>query len=463
MSDWRRLPKGAGAAIAVAAGLVAGLLLAPVVAPWLTGRASLSPVARQLRAQLGPADGEVGRFYRSDRYRLLWVDGRALKPEAAQLIARLRSSDRDGLDPAHYHLQQLNQELGRAGSDPKALALAELDLSRAYTTYVRDLHLAAPVARLAFIDPAVHTPPLGAYGVLEQAAKAPTMTDALQGAMKVNPIYSGLRDAWNARRAGHGDDQTARLLRINMERARALPPDLGARYILVNPAAETLWTYAGGQSQGQMRVVVGKLTEPTPSMIGLVRYALFNPYWNVPPDLVRDKIAPKVLQHADYFTDQRFQALDGFRPNAAVLDPAKIDWKAVASGAKTIRVRQLPGPHNMMGTVKFMLPNRLGIYLHDTPMRGLFGDAARTDSAGCVRLQNPARLAGWLFGRPVTPDTHGAPDQRVDLPTPVPVYILYLTAQPGSGGLSILPDIYNRDPAVLASLNASRAPVATAR
>ena len=441
--------------------MIAGLLLTPVVAPWLTGRSPPSVVARELRAQLGPADGEVGRFYRSDRYRLLWVDGRVLKPEAVALIARLRSSDRDGLDPATYHLQQLNQEVAGAGKDPKALARAELALSRAYTAYVRDLHLAAPAARLAFIDPAVRTPPLGAYEALEQAAKAATMTDALQGATKVNPIYAGLRDAWNARRASHGDDQTARLLRINMERARALPPDLGGRYILVNPAAETLWTYAGGQSQAQMRVVVGKLTEPTPSMIGLIRYALFNPYWNVPPDLVRDKIAPKVLANGiAYFTDQHFQALDGFKPNAAVLDPTKIDWKAVASGATTIRVRQLPGPHNMMGTVKFMLPNRLGIYLHDTPMRGLFGGAARTDSAGCVRLQHPAQLAAWLFGRPERLDTKGAPDQRVDLPKPVPVYILYLTAQPGPGGVSILPDIYNRDPA---ALNAPGAPAATAR
>jgi len=380
------------------------------------------------------------------------------------LIARLRGSERDGLDPSAYRLQQLSQEVAGSGNDPRALARTELDLSRAYTAYVRDLHLAAPAARLAFIDPAVRTPPLGAYGVLDQAARSQSMDDALQGATKVNPIYASLRDAWNARRASHGEDQTARLLRINMERARALPPDLGERYILVNPAAETLWTYAGGQSQGQMRVVVGKLTEPTPSMIGLVRYALFNPYWNVPPDLVRDKIAPKALaQGIAYFTDQHFQVLDGFKPNAVVLDPAKIDWKAVASGAQILRVRQLPGAHNMMGTVKFMLPNRLGIYLHDTPMRGLFGDASRTDSAGCVRLQNPAQLAGWLFGRPETPDTHGAPDQRVDLPKPVPVYIVYLTAQPEPGGLSILPDIYNRDPAALASLNVSREPAATAR
>ena len=373
---------------------------------------------------------------------------------ASALISALRASGKDGLDPAAYPLQALTNDL--AAADPKALARTELLLSRAYVAYAQALHRPAAPARLAFADPAVHTPPTSAYALLEQAAHAASPGSALQTVERVNPIYAALRDAWNTRRAAHGDDHTTRLLRINMERARALPADLGQRYVLVNPAAEHLWTYAGGKSQAQMRVVVGKLTEPTPAMIGLVRYALFNPYWNVPPDLVRDKIAPKVLGHGlAYFRDQRFQALDGYAPNAAVLDPAKVDWKAVASGAPPPRVRQLPGPHNMMGTVKFMLPNPLGIYLHDTPMRGLFGDASRTDSAGCIRLQHPAQLAAWLFGQKQAFDAAGAPDQRVNLSQPVPVYVLYLTAQPrAAGGGSYLPDIYSRDPALLAALSA---------
>jgi len=448
------LPDWAGAAIAIAFGLITGVLLIPVITPWLTGKPALEPVAREIRADLSPADGDIARFYRADGYKPIWIVGRSARPDAAALIATLKAAGEDGLNPSAYRVQDIATALKRAGNDPKALARVELALSRAYITYIRDLHRVVGPAGLSFVDPAVRMPRTGTFALLSQAAHAPSPSAALQSVRRVNPFYAALRDAWNARRAIGGDDQTARLLRINMERARALPPDLGQRYILVNPAAETLWTYANGQRQGRMRVVVGKLTEPTPAMVGLIRYALFNPYWNVPPDLVRDKIAPKVLEHGlSYFTDQRFQALDGFKPDAAVLDPAKIDWKAVASGAQVLRVRQLPGPHNMMGTVKFMLPNRLGVYLHDTPMRKLFGDAARTDSAGCVRLQHPARLATWLFDRSVSYDPKGAPDQRVDLPKAVPVYILYLTAQPGPTGVSVLPDIYKRDPAVLAALN----------
>jgi len=435
--------------------LIAGLLLIPVVTPWLTGRPALTPVARAIRAELRPADGDVERFYRADGFRPIWIVGRIVRPDAAALITALETAGKDGLNPAAYHAQALANAVAGASADPKALARTELALSRAYVAYAHDLHDPAASAGLSFVDPAVRMPQVGAFALLQQAERAPSPAAALQAVQRVNPIYAALRDNWNARRAAGGNDQTARLLRINMERARALPPDLGQRYILVNPAAETLWTYAGGPRQERMRVVVGKLSEPTPSMIGLIRYALYNPYWNVPPDLVRDKIAPKVLKHGvAYFRDQRFQAFDGYKPDAAVLDPAKIDWKAVASGARVLRVRQLPGPHNMMGTVKFMLPNRLGIYLHDTPMRNLFGDAARTDSAGCIRLQHPAKLAAWLFGQRQTFDSKGAPDQRVNLPTPVPVYILYLTAQPSPTGVTVLPDIYKRDPGVLAALSA---------
>jgi murein L,D-transpeptidase YcbB/YkuD len=268
----------------------------------------------------------------------------------------------------------------------------------------------------------------------------------------MNPIYAGLRAALADRRA-HGDPGgKAALIAANLERARALPPDLGARYILVNPAAQSLWVLAGGQARGAMRVVVGKTDNQTPSMIGLIRYALLNPYWNIPPDLVRNKIAPKVLAGGPgVLGAQHLQVLSDWSANARVLDPATVDWAAVAAGRTILRVRQLPGPDNMMGQVKFMLSNPLGIYLHDTPLKGLFDGAVRTDSSGCVRLQDAQRLVAWVFGRSVRPIGE-APDQRVDLAPPMPVYILYLTAQPGPAGVSYLADIYHRDPPLLAAL-----------
>jgi len=442
------LPGWASAAIAVCCGLLIGVVLLPVLRPWLPGRVGLSPVARALKAELASTPDEgLARFYSADGYRPLWIDGAAVRPAALTLIADLRGAGGDGLDPTKYGPSDLAR-LASAAADgkPKSLAATELALSRAYVSYVADLHRPANGARLAFIDPAVRLPPLGADAILRAAARSTSMEAGLRDAEQMNPLYRVLRQAWRAARAKDPASSATALLRINLERARALPPDLGPRYILVNPAAAHLWMYAGGAVQGDMRVVVGKPSEPTPSMIGLIRYALFNPYWNVPPDLARDKIAPAVLASGpSYVTDHHFQALAGFAPNAPVLDPAAIDWKAVAAGGRSLRVRQLPGPRNMMGSVKFMLPNPLGIYLHDTPMRGLFGAAQRTDSAGCVRLQHPAQLAAWLFGKPQRFDPKGPPDQRIDLPRPVPVYIVYLTAQPAADGVRKLPDIYHRD------------------
>jgi murein L,D-transpeptidase YcbB/YkuD len=112
----------------------------------------------------------------------------------------------------------------------------------------------------------------------------------------------------------------------------------------------------------------------------------------------------------------------------------------------------------MMGRVKFMFPNQLGIYLHDTPDRQLFALADRRRSSGCVRVEDARRLARWLFnGRDVTADATAAPEQRVDLPAPVPVYIAYFTALPSAGAIARQPDAYGRDPRLIAMLESRRA------
>src|SRR3546814_11286323 len=125
--------------------------------------------------------------------------------------------------------------------------------------------------------------------------------------------------------------------------------------------------------QGTMRVVVGKPTEQTPMLAGMMRYAIFNPYWNVPSDLVQRRIAPKVLDGAT-LKGMRYEALSDWTANASVPDPANIDWSAIAQGRENVRVRQLPGRNNAMGRMKFMFPNDLGIYLHDTPDKSLFSE-----------------------------------------------------------------------------------------
>jgi murein L,D-transpeptidase YcbB/YkuD len=295
--------------------------------------------------------------------------------------------------------------------------------------------------------------------VLEAAAQPAALRDGLAAVARMNPIYEALRSALAAERSRGGAN--AALIRANLERARALPANLGRRYILVDVTAQRLWTYENGRPVDSMKVVVGKPSDPTPQMAALVRYAVFRPYWNVPPDLVQTGVARKVLkQGLGYFHAQHLEALSDWSDKAVPIDPAKVNWRTVASGRRDLRVRQLPGPDNMMGQVKFMFPNERGVYLHDSPLRTLFGADERLRSAGCVRLEDARRLGRWLLGDAVVAAgaLPGPPETRAYLPEPVPVYLLYLTAAPMTQGLSLRKDVYRRDAPLIAQLQ--RAPKA---
>ncbi|MGH7023973.1 MAG: L,D-transpeptidase family protein, partial [Caulobacteraceae bacterium] len=443
------------ALVAIAAGIAVGALIAPVVAPVLSGRPR-DAVSQAIGAAFARAPASpVGRFYYERGERPLWITDGKLAPAAAELVSVLKDARDDDLEPAAYGIPRLQAEIKAAGGKdaPGAMAAADIDLSRAYASYIGDLHRPDPAAPLQWVDPAVRLAPTDPLAILEAAARAPSLTAALAEARLMNPIYTGLRAALLAERENGDQGGRDALLAANLERARALPPSLGARYILVNPAAESLWFVDHGAPPQTMQIIVGMTDDQTPSMIGLIRDALFNPYWNVPPALTSQKIAPEVLRHGTaYLRRQHFEVLADWQADAEPIDPATVDWRTIAAGGKGARVRQLPGPDNMMGEVKFMLPNPLGIYLHDTPEKGLFDASVRTDSHGCVRLKNALRLAQWIFGHPIQPATSGTPDQKADIDPPIPVYILYLTAQPGPGGVTFLPDIYHRDPALLAAL-----------
>jgi L,D-transpeptidase YcbB len=208
-----------------------------------------------------------------------------------------------------------------------------------------------------------------------------------------------------------------------------------------------------------MVVVVGKAKYPTPMMSAYVRFASLNPYWFVPPDLAAERIAPKVLkQGLRYLDELGYQVLSDWAPDAQIIDPKTIDWKAVAAGKTEVLIRQLPGPHNSMGRMKFMFPNEAGVYLHDNPERELFTEASRLYSGGCVRLEDAARLGRWLFGRDLDWESAGT-EEMVPLGNPVPVYITYLTAMPSADGSQIAysDDVYGRDAARLAQLGLSAA------
>lgn len=243
-----------------------------------------------------------------------------------------------------------------------------------------------------------------------------------------------------------------RLLLINLERASRLPAATqGGRYIVVDAGGAEIFLFEDGVIKDRMRAIVGKKDSATPMMAAMIRYASVNPYWNIPVDLAQTLIAPRVLASGlSHLREGRYEVLADWSDDADVVDPARIDWKAVADGSEEIRMRQLPGRGNSMGDIKFMMPNEFGIYLHDTPDKALFRADDRWISNGCVRVEDAHRLARWLFGSmPKGRDPNAEED--VELAEPVPVFITYLTAGATSSGVSFREDRYGRDAVLLAS------------
>jgi murein L,D-transpeptidase YcbB/YkuD len=390
----------------------------------------------------------VRAFYEARRYRPLWIRGNGFGPEADYLLELASSAELDGVDRGRLRPARLAQALDRAQrGSPKALAAAELLLSETFAEYVQAMRRtrgAGMHIESEALLPAVPTD----QAALDAAASARSLDQYLRSFGWMHPYYAGLR---NALANPMLDQQNAERLRLNLERVRALPAGNQGRYILVDTAAAQLYMYENGQVRDTMRVVVGKSDQQTPMMAGFIRYAILNPYWNIPPDLVATKVAPGVAkQGAAYLKANRYQILSDWSETPTVLASTKVDWRAVLAGREELRVRQLPGPGNGMGNVKFMFPNDLGIYLHDTPDKQLMRRASRQFSSGCVRLEDAARLGRWLYGKPLVAPSP-APEQKVQLPEPVPVYLTYLTAAPEAGRIAYRPDTYGRDRAELAA------------
>jgi L,D-transpeptidase YcbB len=399
-----------------------------------------------------PAGGQsLADFYAARDGRPLWLRATGdAGVEPMILLDLLRTADADGLDPKRYRVSQLSRVLRAArGGSPAEVRKADLLLSQAFVAYVRDLKRTPPVG-IVWVDPELKPKPPTARQLLETAARAPSLEAWLADMRFMHPIYAGLRTAIVR---GHGSSDR-QLLRLNLERARALPSGPG-RHIIVNATAARLTAYEGGEIVDSMRVVVGKPKNPTPMMAAYIRFTALNPYWYVPTDLAAERIAPNVLkQGLRYLKAQGYQVMANWTDDATVIDPETIDWQAVVDGTREVHIRQLPGRANAMGTMKFMFPNAQGVYLHDTPDKELLTEPARMFSGGCVRLEDAPRLAAWMHGKPLSATGRKA-EQRVDLPRPVPVFITYLTIMPSGTELAVFPDVYGRDRDELALLGKS--------
>lgn len=250
-------------------------------------------------------------------------------------------------------------------------------------------------------------------------------------------------------------------LRLNLERWRWLPHDLGAAYVLTNIAAFEVRIVEDGAVVDRIRAVVGKPFRMTPVFSDAITYVEVNPTWTVPPRIAGQDLLPRIRENPTFLAEEGYELFDGWGPDSRPLDPSGVDWASVSAEAFPFKLRQRPGPSNALGRVKIMFPNRFDVYLHDSPARALFQRRVRAFSSGCIRLERPFDLVDWLMRR--TGGTARAEIQAIlasgetrviPLKTTVPVHLIYATAwaEP-DGTVQFRDDVYGRDALLQAALD----------
>ena len=235
--------------------------------------------------------------------------------------------------------------------------------------------------------------------------------------------------------------QRIQQIMINLERLRWMPKMSDSAMIIVNIPEYKMYVYDGGQLQFDMDVVVGAAATGTVIFTGNLKYIVFSPYWNIPPSIIKKEILPGITKNPNYLADHHMEKY--------------------GTGAEGLpMIRQLPGPDNALGRVKFLFPNNFDIYFHDTNNPNAFNASNRNISHGCIRLSEPKKLAMYLLK-----DQPDYTEERVDslmdldkekwvtLKHTVPVMISYYTAfVDDNGKLNFRNDIYKHDSAMAAKL-----------
>ena len=248
-------------------------------------------------------------------------------------------------------------------------------------------------------------------------------------------------------------------LELTLERLRWIPPLPPGPVVVVNVPAFRLWAFdtATVHDPLEMRVIVGTAARtPTPLFIGQMRYLEFNPYWNVPRSIARGEIIPKLMRDPAYLRKNDMEIVS---INGQPMPPdAKRQLAALRAGSA--RVRQQPGARNVLGAVKFAMPNPMNIYLHSTSAKELFSKTRRDLSHGCIRVERPAELAQFVLADEITWNRESVlaamkpgASKTVRLARPVPVILSYATAVTDRSGRALFAaDIYRRDQKLAESL-----------
>lgn len=246
-------------------------------------------------------------------------------------------------------------------------------------------------------------------------------------------------------------------IELGLERLRWLPEGVKGHYLIVNIPSFQLYGARAGEGIGhhelQMNVVVGQAIDgrQTPIFHSDMTMVTFRPYWNVPEAIAAKEVVPAIRRHPAYLQKNDLEIVSAFAPAAQPLSADELNLDRVASGA--LKIRQRPGPENALGLFKFSFPNTNNVYLHSTPSKGLFSRDRRDFSHGCIRVQDPQRLAEWVLEdngdwppERIAEFANGDVTKTITLKKSIPVYILYSTVMADQEGrISFFEDIYGHD------------------
>lgn len=252
-------------------------------------------------------------------------------------------------------------------------------------------------------------------------------------------------------------DQRIQQVELNLERRRWMQADFGDPYIFVNLADQVVKVVNNGKTVHAAVTQVGKPYFRTPVFTDEMEYLDFNPYWNVPYSIATKEYLPKLKANPYALQSKRIRVLkDGKR-----IDPGRIPWNSYSRSRFPVRLRQDPGPGNALGRVKFMFPNKFNIYIHDTPSKSNFDRSSRYFSHGCIRVEDPFKLAEVVLGMQgmtrseIDTIANSSARKIVKLDKKIPVHVAYLTAWVNrDGSVHYREDVYGRDKILASALSA---------
>ena len=355
--------------------------------------------------------------------------------DANQLLLTILNSAREGLDPTDYDAAGLMSAM--RSNDPVLLSAAATERFNKLSSDFALGHVRGDDKQNWHIpDPDLDS---ARQDTLLRAALAQhRIGDALTGLLPTHPQYAALKNALAI--TPKTESGKINRIRLNMDRWRWLPRDLGERYIIVNVPAFTAALVENGNTISRHVAVAGAIKTPTPQLMATATGVVLNPWWEVPKS-----IEPEVRGKAGYV-------------------PVK------GKDGKIQRWRQPPGPRNALGQIKFVMYNPQSIYLHDTTAKSLFDTKMRAYSHGCIRTEHIMQLATRLLteGAPAVPaegQTIWTPEKikevvaskktvQANFPKPLPVYIVYMSsAALQDGSIKDYAEIYKKDGNVIAALN----------